>query len=420
MVEGEIFKMKRIVYLLVFLLCGSFVLGFDAFDSESYNVDYLPVNDSFNLSLSLLDNHTIFLSEINGSDHIDLFFPENVTLNGVNDTTVLVNYTINYFPLAENITINKSLLITNNLNNNSFTYGLIFDLYGDFSIVQEEEFFDVKILNNAFHVDITTNILPAEGSSKFELSGLSGERVNLSCQSWLDCPEYVVFDSSNKTIFTVDWEIPLDAVEGVTKRAITFDWQNDSKEDFITFNVSEPDITVNSWVWDVERCFDVLNQSIKYDCWLEYEEYQLARANQLVARAMALGRNTCNCTNTTNTEYVVFGNVTAEVGYAYEQCVTDRTESTKSFNDCSADLSDSLLANKKIFDKYTDCKTNLANNETNYRAQCFAAIKAKDAEIDRRVSKTFWITFSSIISTIVLIILILWIRHNRRGMLVQP
>lgn len=411
--------MIRIILLCCFVLLP-LATAFDVFDVINVSYDELPVSGSINLTLSLQDNETIFLTDLNTSSSITLDFPASVYLNNTNITTIRINYSIPELQLVENTTYNRSVLINNSLNANTVLYGLYFNITGSFTLVDQLSVFDVFIVNNEFVYNITENLLPASGVAKFRLRGRAGERVNITCQSWLSCPESVVFGSNNQTLVDIDWRVPLDAALGTTIRRITFEWSNQSKNDSITFNLLDAPVTVRQWTWDVDRCFDVLNQSIKYECWQEYEDFQIERANQLVKRAMALGRRSCNCTNTTTTQYVVYGNVTEKVARSYDQCISDRDSARTNYNVCTADLDDAQSLATQYFKDLTVCETNLLDNETSYRAECFAEIKRKDAEwTDRNKNIIRW-TVGTIVFAVVFIVFVLWQRNYRKKNMVMP
>ncbi|MFB5623297.1 MAG: hypothetical protein ACE5RP_00050 [Nitrosopumilus sp.] len=376
---------------LILLLIVPFALG------ETIQEESFPINFTMQKNVTLQNNSEIYVERFD-QNIIDVDFPEKIVLK--NRTGATLNFT-NVF--TEKTYNNRSydfvFKITNNVSSSEVYYN--YSIFVEaLPLIEDEKDFFIHLTNGVYVVNITTNFLPKEGSLLYDLRGLAGRRMNISCEGrWVTCPEYSLFNDSGRTNFSIDYFIPLDAPLGENIVNVSLTSGNATANSTIKFIVRDPDISLQSYVW-TDKCYKFdANGNIKLEslmeCVREQEEFEKKRLEQAYNRMYALLNKTCP---EPETKYVVTGNIEDEVMEQLRLCQDTRNTLQDKANSCNTDYQ---LCNRE----YNALVKETLNNESERNRemlQTSARALKESSDEKKRAWRIFWWA----VITVILIILI--------------
>lgn len=404
----------NVKFLLLLIVLVLLSVSFVSAEDVSLNSSQLPFNGSFNISLSMAVNKTAFFNQSVNDSRVILDFPSSVFFNNTNSSVVVVNYTVLNFSSQSDVNLSSVLNISNSYNNDSALVPL--NVFVSFpSSLNVSEVFTMFVDQGDFHVDITTNLLPAERSFTFELLGLAGESFDIGCDEWFSCPESAVFGADNTSSVTINVSIPNSAVVGVQQRFIYFSTSNQSKSGVITFNITDPVVTFDEYTWDLERCFSDDGLYVTYECMQEYVEWNKNQTAQMFDYLYQLQRDqNFTCEPNVTTEYLMVGNISDEVYNDYDACKTDLSTYRSDFNNCSSKLLTANNENSLCNTDLSTCKNSLLDKDSAEKRSILQTIKDKDIEyanLRSKQTKKMWWTIIVCVLLILLGLFILWYRN---------
>jgi len=386
-----------LLFLFIVLLSGGV---FAVNDSVVINSSVLPFNGSFDLSLSLVDGFSAYLFQDVFDSRVVLDFPSQVLFNG-SSVVVPVDFVVDFVPNGP-VNFSSRLVVTNDFNNLSFFYDLFFVVVGDdFFFVNDS--FDITLFNDEYVVDVPDYLLPSSGVLDYMVRGLAGESLDVSCSGpWLTCPnESFFFGVDDMLSFGVDYLIPSDAVLGDYEFFVSLDTGSMVVNSSVFFNISTLGVNLLPYVWDLERCVNPSTGDIKYDCMVEYDQWNADRLTAFYERVKLLSGSDnvsfSNCSSVVATEYLVVGNVSLQASNLFDSCQVQLSDSrsafsslSSGFDNCSAGLvvcQDKLsdLQQGFIEDGFELCESSLLSTE-------FALQTCKD-NIHKRNVRYWLITF---------------------------
>lgn len=374
---------KFFLFIGVFLLLVSSVSALSAETDLNLSVD--NVSSVVTLNVTLLQNETMFVSPVSLDDRLNYSFPDEIFFYNATE-----ELRINVSPVYEFVSdeqVNSSFNLTNSLNNNSYEFVVITNVFADPHFNESKEFF-IDVVNGEYFVNISTNLVPKTGSLAYRINGLSGEVLNISCpvDSWLSCPANSTFGSNNATQFNINYSIPETAPIGLKNYSVVFQTGNITLQKNILFNIYEPELILQQYVFD-ESCFveDVNGDlTLTYDCILEYQAFQYEQTVQIINKLREEKNKNCKVVENV-TDHVYVGNIEEEVLDQLNICRSDRDSARDDFNTCQSKLSEkeNLLGSCNTDLKNAERK--LLNNETTCLENVFAtSVKLKEeAAFDR-------------------------------------
>ena len=392
-------------------------------DNVTINSTQLPHNRLFNLNVTLGVNNTLYIERVDTESRLDISYPEFKTFA---DDSEMISFNVS---ITENITDNATIVslfnLTNSVNNNSYIYSIVYNyIYvpadeteENTTIIEDKEFF-VTIIDGNYLINITTNLLPKEGKLHYDIGGLAGETLTISCpKGWLDCPDDAVFNSNNRTKFDIKYRVPLSAKKANNTYTINLTSGNITRKTKVTFQITEPDITFMNYVFP-EDCFVSLDNSdllaVKYDCVLESQKSIIDNAIlYLKNKRNSLNESFCGeiCPVKTETEYVMVGNISKSVRDDYDICRNDRDNYKFSLNKC-------LDTKGRLITNISDLKNALANNETECLSSVFdtsVQLKTEAEEFKAKTNKDFWFWMVGVHFTEILIVFIfIWYKKHSK------
>ena len=390
---------RLLLFFGMFLLLASSVCALSAESDLNLSVD--NVSSFVTLNVTLLENETMFVSPLVLDSRLNYSYPDQLYFSNATET-LRINVSSVYEFVSDEV-VNSSFNLTNSLNNNSYEFVVTTNVFADPHFNESKEFF-IDVVNGEYFVNISTNLIPKTGSLAYRINGLSGEVLEISCpvDTWLSCPVNSTFGVNNATQFNINYSIPEDAPIGLKNYSVVFRTGNITLNKSILFNIYEPDLILQQYVFD-EACFveDVNGDlTLTYDCILEYQAFQYEQTVQIINKLREEKNKNCKVVENV-TEHVYVGNVEEEVLDQLNICRSDRDSARDDFNTCQSKLSEkeNLLGSCNTDLKNAERK--LLNNETTCLENVFAtSVKLKeDAARDRNEtmqlakeyrSKTVW------------------------------
>jgi len=360
-----------IAFVLVIITIVSVFAFANVNDTLRVNFSSLPVSGSFNLSISAVSNTSVYLDQFIFNDHVNLSFPSVFFFNDTDSAIIPIFYSVDYL-VSENVSLVVGLFGNSTFTSNYFHYKLFFNIVDDFMVVNESSVSDVRVLNGDYFINTSSNLLPLNGSLSYSVSGVPGKRADVSCSGWLSCPVSILFNSEGVSSFDVVYLVPLDVIVGSYVDQINFSVGNSSRQSFVRYIISDPDVSVKSFVWS-DDCFslDADGRSVvSYNCMIEYQDYQLNTWSKI----LRLSRDECTCENNTvvETEYVVVGDVDQDVYDELVICRDERNNYLNKYNDCNVlkvsgdnmviKLKNQLLRNDSVLMASTIAKSIIMNS----------------------------------------------------------
>jgi hypothetical protein len=411
------------IYAVMVILTVASALAADLEYTATVNSSSLPFGANYSLALTLAPNQTVFLSRTDNESRINVSFPNATFLNETNTT----NITIAIMVPAYNVTLNESLIaglnITNTLNNLTFSWMANITVLADngTNASNGTPSLVVRVINGDYVVNITSNLLPIEGNLSYEVQGPAGGLLNISCpgDSYLSCPNQTVFEADNVSRFSIRYRIPITQPDGIVLYTVNLSSENTTRQSNITFVITEPDINQMTFVFR-EDCFvEVPGENystVKYDCILEQEEFNLRRLAQFLERIKALRNSSAYCSpeiiNESKTEYVVAGQVDKVIVDNYEACTAEKTKLQASY-DTTTELLHSCQEQRGV------CQDMLSKNETDAMLEAFAYKEKarRESEASREYyNKRFWKWIGyEVVIVIILFIIGVWYTNYHRN-----
>lgn len=392
------FKLVVIVLLAIVLVTGTLLgaLADPVVEGFVINGSEIPFERDVLLNVTLSFNHSLFVERIDDEDRLNIIFP-NVTVF-VNDSEQITFHVL----LADEVSYSDSLVslfnLSSDLNNVSFLYSIVINVtVPNQSVVNDSSGFFINLVGGDYLVEITTDLLPKNGSLSYAVHGLAGSLLNISCDpGWIVCPESSVFDDGNLTSFVVDYLIPINALLGNHSYNIVLSTENISRNTSVVFSVIEPDINLLSYQFG-DDCFREVDGLllVTYDCLQAQEEHNIRRLSSVMARLRTL-QNDSYCDPEKITKYVLAGDINKTVWDDYTTCRSERTDVTSMLREAN----DQVLS---IQNDYDICQTKLLLNESTCLSNVFSTgvrMKKEAEEYKAGVWKGVW--------TLIIVILILF------------
>lgn len=352
--------MSKYFLLLFFFLFLSFPV-FAVSDGVVINASDLPFSGSFDLSLGLVSGEFAFLSQDFFDSRVVLDFPGEVFFNGTDSLVVPVNFTVDFIPNGP-VNFSSGLVVTNSFNNNSFDYLLNFSVVGD-GFFFDNSSFDVRLLSDEYFVDVPDYLLPSGGVLDYLVEGSPGGSLNVTCGGpWLVCPnETLFFGGDGLLSFSLSYFVPEGVVLGPYEFPVTFESGGRSFNSSVFFNVTSLGFDIKPYVWDLDRCVNPVTGDIKYDCMVEYDEWNSDRLTAFYERVKLLSEggvvgNSTVINSTVATEYLVVGNITEQASSLLSTLQSDFAVASDGFSACSDQLITVGDQLRVCQDDLSDCK----------------------------------------------------------------
>ncbi|MCA9460462.1 MAG: hypothetical protein KC550_07995, partial [Nanoarchaeota archaeon] len=132
MIKFTSFKLiNQLILLLAILLHISLLSNVFAYDIQkefNFTTSQLPINDSYLLTFNLFENETLYFTQNQTDNNIDLSFVSSHFLNSTSLYNFTINWRINTNIFTENKNINTSIIVSNSVNNNTYEIGLIYNI----------------------------------------------------------------------------------------------------------------------------------------------------------------------------------------------------------------------------------------------------------------------------------------------------
>lgn len=416
--------MKKLVLLLLFsCLLISFVSAVDVTGNDTFvfNSSLLPVNGSFNLELTVVPNETVFLSLLSNDANISFFYEDNYSTNS-SLLNLSVPFTVNTLNIFSDEYFNTTFLINNTFSNVSLYYTLFFNIVFDESVNTGDNGAIFYVSDGGTQgINISDNFLPVVNHSySYELLGVKGDNVSVSCSEWFVCPEIIFFGDDNVSRFEVFLSIPETVSMGNYSLFVNFSNSVINRSTVFPVNIYESSFSYDVFVF-TDDCYHVGSDGSKYltlDCAERMTSYYRAVSDE----ALEYYRNYefPTCENITVTEYVLSGNVEDDFRDLYDKTVIDR-------DTCLADKS-VLSSDKGI------CQSNLAstNNDLsncqddlfiargesldtsfNEKTACLDAIDQAMKDVKSKNKRFAWRVFFCLLGVLLFVLFILLVRHIR-------
>lgn len=385
-------------------------LGAEMTQNVTIKSTQVPYNTTYQLNLSLSPNQTIFLNRTDNESRINLTFPANVTLDE-NQTSVIVLIAgvVNDENITGNETMSAAINITNDLNDVSLMWWLNANIM---LVVSQNESLNatvnqssnvtnnvsvnaspyVQLINNNYVVNVTSNLLPMSGNLSYEIGGLENSTLNITCeQGIITCPNSTTFGNNNKTTFQIGYRIPITMPDGTYVYGVNFTTGNVTRSTNITFVISEPGIEALRYQFSPD-CFVLVPgenySTVKYDCIIAEEDFNIRRLSQYLERMKALQQNQTYCQPVVNqtTEYIVKGDIAATMMDELNTCRSERDKAT-------GDLGTAQEMVGKMGLNLTDMTNKYLANESDALKDAFdfKVRTAKENDLIRQYyNKRFW------------------------------
>lgn len=363
--------MKRLILFL--LLLPSVYAWQGTITLDSNNATILE-------NITLLTGHYAYLNLTDYDSRLNYTYPSQV--NFTNDTMQISFIVKRNAIFTSNESLNASFRLTNSYNNNSYIYTLTTHVIG-YSLAEYNSSSFITVVNGDYYINISTNLLPKNGSLKYKIAGDPGSILYIKCSNttWLSCPHNSTFGTLNSTEFSIGYYIPLSAEIGKTIYKIKLTTGNLTLIRNITFVIFYPDMIFQDYVFQ-ESCFESVENLEK--CLQEQRDFQQAQlVNALNKYRLLMQNKTCNCQNTT--EHLYVGNVEEEVIAQLQDCREDRDLFRDDVLTYESRLNDQGLLLTQCQNNIDGVRQQLIDNESSCLANVFStSVKLKnDAEKER-------------------------------------
>lgn len=379
--EKIIIGIKVVVFVVMILITikGAIgvTIGYDLVLNSTPQVQDIEVP----INITLTPNGSIFLDLIKSDPRLNYTYPNQTFFNNTNFNMIRIN--ISYAEIYDE-NISSLFKISNDLNNNSYLYNITLRFLPDNSVETVPESF-INVMNGDYVINITTDLLPKSGDLDYEIAGLAGNLLNISCTgSWLSCPVNQTFDSNNKTTFKITYTIPVTAPLGTKINTVNLTTGNISVKQDIIFNVKEPDLRLKQYEFR-EECFVEQpdgSMTVTYDCILEQEQYNIKRLSIYLDYIRQQRNYTCEPEVINHTEYLIVGNIEEQVNEELERLRTDISTCVAEKEDLRIDKKEAEQEKNNWIQSYNNINEKLLKNETECLSTVFStSVKLKaDAE----------------------------------------
>lgn len=408
--------MNKNIKIILFglLMCYlSINLAFSATILKEYNINesQLPYSFTESFLLQLQENETLFFNNTNiSSQYISLTYPQNYTL-GINQT----NYTLNVFgsvsdfQILTNTTIEKSIRLTNSMNN--VTNDILFrfniediDSGSGSTINNNSQVYEVQITDDGYNVSISTNTLPKTGTLDFHLTGYPNTNGTITyCGEFLTCPSKFQYDNSGQATLQISYNIPYGQAVGTYTRVFAIQSNNTFRQAKIIFNIIEPKYIIEHYVY-TDDCF--VNKESMIRCVREQQEFDSQRLSDFINQLLKEDISTCPTVNET-IKYVMQGEINQTMKILYDNAVRDLNQSRTQNNQLMEELKElrvensELIAQKDNLQSDSNTLVKQAQDEA-LRVKLNADKYAKELQEDYDNKKKFWTNFIIISCVVVL------------------
>lgn len=409
--------MKKLCWLLV-LLVVPFVHA-DVASNVSINYTQLPYVTTYVLNLTLQENATISFFRSDNESLLNVSFPESVFLNASNNASVNITTTVLQHNVSGNETLHARLLLSNDANNITVMFEEEVQInHNPPATIEEATVFDVRVVNGGFQVNVTSNLLPLDGTLVFQVVGLANATMNITCPTtgFLQCPTTAVFGDDNSSNVSIAYHIPITQADGNVSYQVSFQTGNITRTTDVTFYITEPTLEALSYVFRPDCFVDVPGENysaVKYDCIQEEEEFNIRRLTQYLERIKALRNTTAYCSpeQINTTQYIVAGQVDKVIYDEYNVCKDER----KLLNDQLTQSADVLHQAESSAGL---CQGQLLQNESVALQEAFAYKRDADVMVEQARSYfvgRFWTwTFWQWGVTIIILFSMVWYNNHRR------
>lgn len=351
-------KFKYLILILILLSCNVYGIS----DTIFLNASIPNHNYTLSLNVTLSPGYNLSIAPINVSSRLDHIFPSTVYFN---DTTELVNFTIRLNDIfLINSSLNSTFLLSNDLNSNIFNYSIITNITANPIVTVENDSY-INIIDGDYIVNISENLIPKSGYLDYTVFGNYGDSLNITCLigSWLVCPPTQYFNTDDKAIFTIYYDIPSDTSSGQHIQHIYFRTSNLTLNKSIYFNIKEPEYLYEIFQF-TDDCFKYVGDNeltITYECIQAQEEFNVRRLSETITRIRAELNE--SCINSENEiEYIVVGNIDEDIYNELTTCKSDLSKLNDKYDLKRVDYDNSQTTistlNKKIMDNETECLSN--------------------------------------------------------------
>lgn len=372
----------------------------------------LPVVDTLFLNVSIVPNSTVFVDVINNPFFVNVSFPlASIT----NFSSFAIPFTYNVSDTIFVSDFNETFNATITAGNVSANYSILFRFMND--IPYSNDGFFVTVQNGSgFFVEVTTNLLPKEKDFSIEVNGLSGERINMTCDHWLTCDGAVEFGSDDKARVTIGLLIPQDVDIGNYTQEVRFVGVNNTATARINIRVKESKFIYSPFVADIDCTIYHPNGSTRgweWNCIQEFMDYEYQKQSALFQFYQDSLQCT-KCTNETIIEYVLSGDVSEDIKFAYDSCKEDRDEARSSYNDCTTDLTSYTGLHDTCTWELSSARTVALETTAADKIACIGAVQDGVDKCQDKNKRATWRVIFIILGVIIILIIILLVNHSNK------
>jgi hypothetical protein len=336
--------------------------------------------------------------------------------NASNETTVVFLVVVNEQNITQNMSLYERFNISNTIDNATEYYAINISIIApELPVINETFTNEISIINNDWQVNLTSNLLPFRGDFKYEIKGLPGAVLNISCNDSiiLECPGQQRFDTDGYAKFTIKYHVPITQQDGNYTYDITLSSGNLTKVTRVYLTVTDPTIDMLSYVFQ-DSCFVPVEgqnySAVKYDCIEEQEDFNLRRLAQFLERLKAMRNASLYCQPEVKTEYVVTGEVDKTIYDEYLVCKSERASLNTQVITSGEQLN-------SLQSSYSDLQERFNKNESETMIQAFAYRKNADLMVAREksmYSKKYWThTIWTMILIVSCVFGMLWYNHRK-------
>lgn len=355
-------------------------------------------NSTLNVSLQV--NATMFIERIDSETRLNVTYPGSVFFE---NESMEVLFKITPLNVQQNNTLQAKFNLSTDINGVSEIYTINVHVIKDEEpgVVETVPHYFLTKLDGDFMINITSDLLPYEGYLNYNIGGVAGEFVNITCPigSWLSCPKTDLIEADNVSHFKILYNIPLSAPQGERSYLIQFSSGNATLNSTIYFNIADPDLSFKDYEFR-EDCFVLVNKTKYYldpKCLEDLENFQMERLSSFWDRIREIENISYECEPEIETKYVVTGEVNDVIWEDYNDCKDDKLTCNNNLGRCQETLS-------TCQSKYDILNEEISKNESMCQSESYQdAVKLQDEYNDRlRKLNSRWIWQ---IVTIVLIVL---------------
>ncbi|MCA9496233.1 MAG: hypothetical protein KC589_04790, partial [Nanoarchaeota archaeon] len=362
MIKFTSFKLiNQLILLLAILLHISLLSNVFAYDIQkefNFTTSQLPINDSYLLTFNLFENETLYFTQNQTDNNIDLSFVSSHFLNSTSLYNFTINWRINTNIFTENKNINTSIIVSNSVNNNTYEIGLIYNIVkSDPKKLSLNSSSTLEFINGSFIKKITVDKLPEKSNLSFISTGEPKETFSInSCGNFLLCDDSVYrFDDDGRYLINIPIDIPIIPL-GLNKQNFTIHTQTNNRTFFINFDVIIPQAFILPPQL-AENCYKPnLDIATQLQCEENISRYRL---EVIIATAEYFAKINPNsvCKNFVKTEYIVGDSISKEVIETNQKllsenenlredilfCEEDKQIFTNQINKLKVEMNDSLI-----------------------------------------------------------------------------